>query len=88
MTVGRSVLGVLAVVGRDTAHELLSGSPTSTPTRLEVALRAAIDAQLVVVDRESDAYRFRHALIGEVVYDELLPPERKRLHRRVADALS
>ena len=33
-----------------------------------------IDAQLVVVDRDTDAYRFRHALIGEVVYDELLPP--------------
>ena len=51
------------------------------------AVSAAIDAQLVVVDRDTDAYRFRHALIGEVVYDELLPPERKRLHRRVADAL-
>ena len=58
------------------------------PDGLEVALRAAIDAQLVVVDRDTDAYRFRHALIGEVVYDELLPPERKRLHRRVADALA
>src|SRR5690606_32772639 len=43
--------------------------------------------QLVVVDAVTDAYRFRHALIGEVVYADLLPSQRTRLHRRVADAL-
>ena len=46
-----------------------------------------IVAQLLVVDPDTDAYRFRHALIGEVVYAELLPPERRRLHRRIATAL-
>src|SRR5205807_839442 len=46
-----------------------------------------IDAQRLVVDSATDAYRFRHALIGEVVYADLLPPQRARLHRRVADAL-
>ena len=84
----RSVLGVIAVVGRDTAHELLQRVAEVDADPLVAGLRAAIDAQLVVVDRDTDAYRFRHALIGEVVYDELLPPERKRLHRRVADALA
>ncbi len=86
--ISRSVVGVIAVVGRDTAHELLVRVVEVETDRIEVALRAAIDAQLVVVERGTDAYRFRHALIGEVVYDELLPPERKRLHRRVADALA
>ena len=47
----------------------------------------AMDAQLVVVDPVTDAYRFRHALIGEVVYADLLPSQRSRLHRRVAEAL-
>ena len=46
-----------------------------------------MDAQLVVVDAATDAYRFRHALIGEVVYADLLPSQRTRLHRRVAEAL-
>lgn len=86
--VSRSVVGVLAVVGRETAHDLVLRVADVDADRLEVALRAAIDAQLVLVDRDTDAYRFRHALIGEVVYDELLPPERTRLHRRVADALA
>ena len=86
--ISRSVVGVIAVVGHDTVHDLLMRVAEVDADRLEVALHAAIDAQLVVVDRDTDAYRFRHALIGEVVYDELLPPERKRLHRRIADALA
>jgi DNA-binding CsgD family transcriptional regulator len=40
---------------------------------------------LLVVD--GGAYRFRHPLLGEVVYADLLPPQRLRLHRRIADAL-
>ena len=86
--ISRSVVGVIAVVGHDTAHDLLMRVAEVDADTLEVALHAAIDAQLVVVDRDTDAYRFRHALIGEVVYDELLPPERQRLHRRIADALA
>jgi hypothetical protein len=35
-----------------------------------------------------DEYAFRHALTREVVYDDLLVRERKRLHRGVADALA
>ena len=84
----RSVVRVVAVIGRDATHDLLEAVADLDADRLEVALRTAIEAQLVVVDRNTDAYRFRHALIGEVVYDDLLPPERKRLHRRVADALA
>jgi DNA-binding NarL/FixJ family response regulator/tetratricopeptide (TPR) repeat protein len=84
----RSVVGVIAVVGRDTPHDLLARVADVESDSLEAALRAAIDAQLVVVDRTTEAYRFRHALIGEVVYDELLPPERQRVHRRVADAFA
>ena len=86
--VSRSVVGVIAAVGHDTVHDLLMRVADLDVDRLEVALHAAIDAQLVVVDHGTDVYRFRHALIGEVVYAELLPPERKRLHRRIADALA
>ena len=46
-----------------------------------------MDAQLIVVDAATDGYRFRHPLIGEVVYADLLPSRRARLHRQVADAL-
>jgi len=86
--IGRSVVGAIAVVGHDTAHDLLMRVAELDADRLEAALHSVIDAQLVVVDSDTETYRFRHALIGEVVYDELLPPERKRLHRRIADALA
>ena len=84
----RCLLGVIAVAGHDTPHDMLMRVAELDDGSLEVALHAAIDAQLVVVDRDTDSYRFRHALIGEVVYDELLPSERARLHRRFADALA
>ena len=56
--------------------------------RLDVdpdALRAALDAGVLV--RERDGVAFRHGLIGEVVYERLLPAERARLHRAIAGAL-
>ena len=84
---GRLVLGVIAAVGHDTSHDLLRRVAEVDDDRLEAALRTAIDAQLIVVDRDTDRYRFRHALIGETVYAELLPPERRRLHWHIADVL-
>jgi DNA-binding CsgD family transcriptional regulator len=87
-SVGRSVVDVLAVVGRDTAHELLEDVVDAEPDALEGALRAMIDSRLVVLDHEDDGYRLRHALIAEVAYDALLPPQRARLHHRVAVALA
>jgi tetratricopeptide (TPR) repeat protein len=84
---GQWILSVIATVGHDTDHDLLLRVADIDEDRLEVALRATIGAQLLVVDPETDAYRFRHALIGEVVYAELLPPQRRRLHQRIATSL-
>ena len=83
----RDVVDAMAVVGRDTTHDLLSGVAGLDDETIETAVRTAIDAQLIVVDAATDGYRFRHPLIGEVVYADLLPSRRARLHRQVADAL-
>lgn len=83
----RMVLGAVAAVGRETRHDLLQAIVGLDDATLEPAVRTAMDANLLVVDRQSGAYCFRHALIGEVVYADLLPPQRTRFHRRVADAL-
>ncbi len=83
----RQVLGALAAIGRETGHDLLQAVVGLDDAALEPAIRTAMDAHLLVVDRGTGFYRFRHALIGEVVYADLLPPQRTRLHRRVADAL-
>jgi DNA-binding NarL/FixJ family response regulator len=79
----RHVLGVVAAVGRDATHQLLADAVELDATDLEAAIHTAIDERLLLV--EHDAYRFRHPLLGEVVYADLLLPERQRLHRKLAD---
>ena len=54
---------------------------------LRDALREAV-ASPVVVARADDTFSFRHALLREVVYDDLLPGERVELHAAVAGALT
>ncbi len=83
----RHVLGAIATIGREANHELLAAIVALTGHELEVALRTVIDARLLLVDSNSGAYRFRHPLLSEVVYADLLPPQRSRLHRRVAETL-
>ena len=47
-----------------------------------------MQAGVVIVDRESDVYRLRHALLREAVYGDLLPGERVRLHAAYARLLA
>ena len=58
-------------------------------TDIEGPLREAVAAQILTIDPQNrpDAYRFRHALLAEAVYDDLLPSERRRLHAAYAAAL-
>ncbi|MDO8364756.1 MAG: LuxR C-terminal-related transcriptional regulator [Actinomycetota bacterium] len=82
----RLVLGAVAAIGRETPHDLLVAIVGLAEQEVEAALRSVIDARLLVVN--NDAYRFRHPLLGEVVYADLLPPQRARLHRSIAAALA
>ncbi len=84
----QALLAALAIIGREADHDLLRATAGLDDDALEKAVRAARDARVLVVDPEVGTYRFRHALIGEVVYRDLLAPQRQRFHRRVADALA
>ncbi|MEP7201620.1 MAG: AAA family ATPase [Ilumatobacteraceae bacterium] len=81
----RQLMGVVATIGRETGHQMLAAVVDLTDVEVEAAARTLIDARLLVVD--NDAYRFRHPLLGEVAYADLLPPQRTRFHRAVAAAL-
>ena len=81
----RLVLGAVATIGRETSHELLAAVVGLPERDVEAALRKVIDARMLLV--ENEAYRFRHPLLGEVVYADLLPPQRARLHRSIAEVL-
>jgi tetratricopeptide (TPR) repeat protein len=84
----RSVLGAAAAAGRRVAHELLSHVAAISESQLIAALREAVDHQILLPDLEDDSYTFRHVLIQEATYSDLLPGERRRLHGALAEALA
>lgn len=82
----RAVLSHLGVAGSRATDRLLATVTGLGEDELGAALRPAIDRQ-VVVSEDDGRLAFRHALVQEVVVDELLPIERARHHRAVARAL-
>src|SRR6266540_3589719 len=84
----REVLKVAAVAGRRVGHQLLVAVAGRPEQELEQGLREAIAAQVLVMDPVTESYRFRHALLHEVVYGDLLPGERTRLHAAYARLLA
>lgn len=82
----RTVLRAASVAGRQVSHTLLARVVGTDETVLHRALRAAIDRN-VLVAAQRDGYAFRHALLAEAVYEDLLPGERVRWHRAYAEAL-
>jgi ATP/maltotriose-dependent transcriptional regulator MalT len=83
----QAVARVAAALGRDVDHELLVQIAGAPEAELDEALRACVGGHVLVIDGTGRGYRFRHALLQEVAAEELLPGERARLHRRIADAL-
>lgn len=81
----RRLVRVAAVAGQRVPHDLLA-AVAPDPDGLDAALREALDAHVLVRSGESE-YAFRHALLGEAAYDDLLPGERTRLHTAYAAAV-
>ncbi|MGI8522519.1 MAG: helix-turn-helix transcriptional regulator [Nocardioides sp.] len=75
-----------AVAGRRVSHEALAAAAGVPEAELDRAIRAAVDAHVLVPSRH-EYYEFRHALLAEAVYDDLLPGERLTLHAAYAEAL-
>jgi DNA-binding NarL/FixJ family response regulator len=81
----QEVLRVLAV-GQQLDDEMLMEVTGLDAVALHQALRDGISNHIVDVSAEGH-YRFRHALLREVVLDDLLPGERAGLNLRVARTL-
>ncbi|GAA4518091.1 MULTISPECIES: helix-turn-helix transcriptional regulator [Nonomuraea] len=83
---GQRVLRAAAVAGRRVEDELLrevSGLPLP---EFEEAVREIVSRGLLRV--HGQGYAFRHALLQEAVYNDLLPGERTRLHAAFARLLT
>ncbi|WP_170970131.1 helix-turn-helix transcriptional regulator [Nocardioides jishulii] len=76
-----------AVAGRRVTHGLLATVSGLPAERLDRALREAVERHLLEPGG-GDSYSFRHALLAEAVYDDLLPGERIRLHGAYAGSLA
>jgi DNA-binding CsgD family transcriptional regulator/tetratricopeptide (TPR) repeat protein len=81
----QQLLRVTATAGPGVTQPLLAAVTTMDEAALLDGLREAVDQQLLVPD--GDGYVFRHALMAEAVYGELLAGERVRLHTALAAAM-
>ena len=83
----QQVLRVAAAAGPRLSHGLLAAACPVPEAELLAGLREALAHNVLRPDDSGEAYAFRHALLREVLYDELLPGERGPLHRTLATAL-
>ncbi len=81
------VLRAAAVAGRRADDELVRATSGLAAAEYEAAVREAVTHQLLVPDG-TEGYVFRHALLREAVYGDLLPGERTRLHGTMSSLLS
>ena len=85
----REVAQVGSVIGRGFSFELLRAISGMEDAPLQAALERLADADILLAQGlppESD-YRFKHALIQDAAYENLLKSRRQVLHRRVAEIL-
>ncbi|WP_216853318.1 helix-turn-helix transcriptional regulator [Phytoactinopolyspora halotolerans] len=86
--VAQRVVRVASVSGRwHVRHSTLHAVMDLDAGELEAALREALQHNILVPGVE-DAYTFRHALLREAIYADLLPGERVRLHATYAQWLA
>jgi DNA-binding CsgD family transcriptional regulator len=83
----QQALRAAAVAGGGAADDLVRAASGLPDDVYEEAVREAAGHQLLAPDGP-DGYRFRHALLREAVYGDLMPGERTRLHARLASLLA
>jgi tetratricopeptide (TPR) repeat protein len=82
----RRVLTLAAVLGREFSLDALGLVSESSPSQLLELLEDAV-FERVLSPAAPGRLRFSHALIRDVLYDELPPARRIRLHREIGEAL-
>lgn len=81
-----AVLHTAAALGKQFPFAELAAVSTSSEDDLLDALDEATAAQLVLANKD-ESYAFTHDKIREVLYDEINPIRRRRLHQRIGESL-
>jgi DNA-binding CsgD family transcriptional regulator/tetratricopeptide (TPR) repeat protein len=84
----RDVLRIAAVAGAAADHARLATLTGLSEPELNRALRDAVESSLLTHDVSLPGYAFRHALVREAIYADLLPGERREAHLRLARSLT
>ena len=85
----REVAQIAAVIGRDFSYGLLRAVAGIDDLALQGALDRLAEANILLVQGvpPQSEYRFKHALIQDAAYENLLKSRRQILHCRVGEAL-
>jgi predicted ATPase len=85
----REVAQIGSVIGRDFSYSLLRALADMEEAPLQSALERLADADVLLVQGlpPEAEYRFKHALIQDAAYENLLKSRRQVLHRGVAEIL-
>ena len=81
------VVDALSVSGAAADSTTLAAVLDAPEREVEAAIRSALEAQVLAAADDGSGYGFRHALLQEAVYDDLLPGERRRYHLGFVGAL-
>jgi len=84
---GREALYLAAALGRTFEATMLTRIMNGNLCDILAILRLAVRLGLVEETADIDTFRFRHALTQEAIYGELLPAERREVHRRIFSEL-
>jgi hypothetical protein len=85
----REVAQISSVIGRGFSYSLLRDVAGLEDAACALHWKSSLEADIVLVQGlppDSD-YRFKHALIQDAAYENLLKSRRQALHRRVAEIL-
>jgi DNA-binding CsgD family transcriptional regulator len=85
----RDVIRTMSVIGRRADHDLLARLTGRQQLDFLEAVREAVDERLIMPTDGTNgpAYEFRHGLVAEALYDDLLPAERTTIHGTLAALL-
>jgi DNA-binding CsgD family transcriptional regulator len=81
----RALLRVASVNGTRLDTATLAELAALDQPQMEAYLRESLDAN--VLRRAGESLEFRHPLLREATYDDLMPDERTRIHARLAEIL-
>ena len=86
---GQEVLRVASVAGTRIDDELLVAVSDLPAAEVRTALREVVERRILMPagGQDDPHVTFRHALLREVIHDELMPGERAQRHARYAAAL-